>query len=48
VGGGGGGGGGGGNILVETGEWEGGMGCGTIGGWTGVGVGINLECKKYK
>jgi hypothetical protein len=37
-----------GTILVEREEWEGGMGCGTIGGWTGVGVGINLECKKYK
>jgi hypothetical protein len=26
-----------GDILAETGGWEGGMGCETVGGWTGGG-----------
>jgi hypothetical protein len=26
------------DILVETGVWGGGMGFGTVGGWTGVGI----------
>jgi hypothetical protein len=26
------------DILEETGGWSGGMGCGTVGGWTGRGI----------
>jgi hypothetical protein len=30
--------GGGGNILIEAGEWGGGMGCGIVRRWTGRGI----------
>jgi hypothetical protein len=36
------------DIHMETAEWGGGMGCGAVGGWMGVG-GWNMKCKnKFK
>jgi hypothetical protein len=28
---------------METGGWEGGMGCGTVGGWKGQGIKYGVE-----